>query len=220
MRRPTVHVATPVNKRDLHTPARLMLVCGSLQRRSSNRAAVDVAIDEALASGFVVDDFDHLGDVPPFDPDLQDVPPPVVVDWKTRIESSDAVLIAAPEYAGAIAGAVKNALDWLVGFGSLYRKPVAVISAGTSGGWFARQTLARTLTWQGAYVVAELGISAPRTKSDADGRFTDRDTIESIHATARIVLDAISAPPAELVARATALTEALGIDSGHVAPVA
>jgi NAD(P)H-dependent FMN reductase len=41
------------------------------------------------------------------------------------------VLVATPEYAGAVAGAVKNAFDWLVGSGEMYRKPVAVLSAGT-----------------------------------------------------------------------------------------
>ena len=33
------------------------------------------------------------------------------------------MLIAAPEYAGAIAGVMKNALDWIVGSGDLYGKP-------------------------------------------------------------------------------------------------
>ncbi len=72
--------------------------------------------------------------------------------------------------------ALKNAFDWLVGSGDIYRKPVAVISAGTSGGRYARQAMAQTLTWQGAYVVAELGITGPRTKSDDQGRVTDVPT--------------------------------------------
>ena len=43
---------------------------------------------------------------------------------------------------------------------------MAVISAGTSGGPFARQMMVQTLTWQGAHVVAESDRRA-RTKSDA-----------------------------------------------------
>jgi len=201
-------------------PRRILLVCGSLQRRSSNRAALDVALDASIARGAVIDDFQGLAMLPAFDPDLQDIAPAVVADWRARIEAADGLLIAAPEYAGAIAGAVKNAFDWLVGFGSMYRKPVAVISAGTSGGWFARQMLAQTLTWQGAYVVAELGISAPRTKSDAEGHFNDEATITSIEQTADLLLDAISMPPANVAARATAVTAALQISGDHIAPVA
>ena len=63
--------------------------------------------------------------------------------WRRRIAAADAVLIAAPEYAGALAGTIKNALDWIVGSGELYAKPVAVLSAGTTGGSFARQHLSR-----------------------------------------------------------------------------
>ncbi len=48
-----------------------------------------------------------------------------------------------------------------------YRKPIGLVSAGTSGGYHARRALVQTLTWQGAHVVASLGIDAPRTKSDA-----------------------------------------------------
>jgi chromate reductase len=59
-----------------------------------------------------------------------DDPGPVVTAWRKRIGRSEAVLIAAPEYAGALAGTVKNALDWIVGSGELYAKPVAVMSAG------------------------------------------------------------------------------------------
>jgi NAD(P)H-dependent FMN reductase len=48
-------------------------------------------------------------------------------------------------------------------------KPVAVVSAGTAGGPFARQMLIQTLTWQGAHVVAQIGIAAPRTKVQRGG---------------------------------------------------
>ncbi len=97
----------------------------------------------------------------------------MVDDWRRRIAEADVVLLAVPEYAGGMAGALKNALDWIVGSGELYRKPVALISAGTSGGSNARRTAAQTLSWQGAYVVADLGIAAPRTKFDAGGTVHD-----------------------------------------------
>ena len=67
---------------------------------------------------------------------------------------------------------MKNAFDWLVGSGELYRKPVALLSAGTTGGFHARRMMAQTLTWQGAYVVAELGISSARTKLEG-GRLNE-----------------------------------------------
>ena len=42
-------------------------------------------------------------------------------------------MFAVPEYAFGIPGAFKNALDWTVGSGSLYRKPVAVLSVAPPG---------------------------------------------------------------------------------------
>jgi chromate reductase len=194
-----------------------MTVCGSLQQRSANRAALAVASSVAVAAGAVLDEFDRLAEIPAFDPDREDERIDVIDDWRQRVGMADAVLVAAPEYAGGIAGAVKNAFDWLVGSAGVYRKPIAVISAGTSGGHHARQTLAQTLTWQGAYVVAELGIAAPRTKSDETGHFTDGDTVVAISSVTEALLRAAAAPAAELADAARAVVGALGIDDAHVA---
>jgi chromate reductase, NAD(P)H dehydrogenase (quinone) len=199
---------------------RLLTVCGSLQRRSANRAALDAAIGVADAAGAAVDAFDGLADLPAFDPDRADEAIAAVDDWRRLVGAADAVLVAAPEYAGAVAGAVKNAFDWLVGTGELYRTPVAVLSAGTSGGAHARRMLAQTLTWQGAYVVAEVGIAAPRTKSDEAGRLTDPATLAAIAAATRTLIDATARPAAEVAAQAASVVGALGIDADHVAPAA
>ena len=97
----------------------------------------------------------------------------MVDDWRRQIAAADVVCVAVPEYAGGMAGALKNASTGWLATGDLYRKPVAILSAGTSGGEHARRQAAQTLTWQGAWVIAELGIAAPLTKFDADGRVTD-----------------------------------------------
>ena len=196
----------------------LLTVCGSLQRRSSNRAALDVVSQVAGTAGATLDDFDRLVEIPPFDPDHTDDPIDVIDDWRRRTGAADAVVVAAPEYAGALAGTVKNAFDWLVASGELYRKPVAVLSAGTTGGAHARRMLAQTLTWQGAYVVAELGIASPRTKSDEHGRFTDEATLAALSVLSSVALEAPLLAADELVRLATTVVDSLGIDVVHVAP--
>jgi NAD(P)H-dependent FMN reductase len=120
--------------------------------------------------------------------------------------------------AGEVAGAVKNAFDWLVGSGELYRKPVAVISAATSGGPHARRMLAQTLTWQGAYVVGDLGVASPRTKSDEQGRLTDEATLAAIASLTEVLLTAPALAGGDLVGLATQTVDRLGVDAGHVAP--
>jgi NAD(P)H-dependent FMN reductase len=205
---------------DRRSSARLLIVCGSLQRRSANRAALDAASEVAVVAGATVDSFDGLADVPAFDLDRADERFEIIEEWRRLVRTADVMLVAAPEYAGALGGAVKNAFDWLVGSGELYRKPVAVISAGTSGGLHARRTLAQTLTWQGAYVVAELAIASPRTKSDEHGRLNDGPTLTAIAALTRVLLDALTLPPDQLVTLATRVVESLEIDIAHVAPPA
>ena len=193
-------------------------MCGSLQERSANRAAIAVASSVAGAWGATVDDFDSLADIPAFNADRDDEHIAVVEDWRRRVDTAAVVLVAAPEYAGGVAGAVKNAFDWLVGSGNMYRKPVGVISAGTSGGQHARRMMTQTLTWQGAYVVAELGITAPRTKSDDEGRFTDAPTLAAISSLTELLLGAAAMPATDLVDLARRLVGSLGIDAAHVTP--
>jgi chromate reductase, NAD(P)H dehydrogenase (quinone) len=199
---------------------RLLTVCGSLQDGSANRVALEAAAAVALAAGATVDDFDRLAEVPAFDAGRVGEAIDAVDDWRRRAAAADVVLVAAPEYADAVAGAVKNAFDWLVGGGELYRKPVAVLSAGTSGGLHARRMMAQTLTWQGAYVVAELGIASPRTKFDGVGRVTHEATAAALTSVARTLLAAATMTAADLVERATSVVASLDVDVAHVAPPA
>jgi chromate reductase, NAD(P)H dehydrogenase (quinone) len=198
---------------------RVLTVCGSIQPFSANQAAIEVAHYYMRSERDVeLDDYADLARIPPFNAALDDDPGPVVTAWRKRIGSSDAVLIAAPEYAGALAGTIKNALDWIVGSGELYAKPVAVMSAGTTGGPFARQMLIQTLTWQGAHVVAQMGIAAPRTKSDADGRLTDDATIAEIVRLTAVLVDAPTLDAAARLELVRTVVGTAGVDIGHIAP--
>jgi chromate reductase, NAD(P)H dehydrogenase (quinone) len=199
---------------------RVLLVCGSLQRASANRAALDVARASLSTSGVEVSEFEGLGSIP-LNPDRGGDPDEAVRAFRAQIGAADAVLIGAPEYAGAVAGVVKNALDWIVGSGDLYGKPVALLSAGTSGGVFARRDLVRTLSWQGAHVVASLGIDAASTKSvsDAEGsrRFTDPTTLNEIEALASSLVATVDQRPSERFAVVTRLARDAGVELGPLA---
>jgi NAD(P)H-dependent FMN reductase len=200
---------------------RVLLVCGSLQRASANRAALDVARAVLSASGVEVSAFEGLGSIPPLNPDRGDDPGEAVLAFRAQIGAADAVLMAAPEYAGAVAGVVKNALDWIVGSGDLYGKPVALLSAGTTGGVFARRDLVRTLSWQGAHVVASLGIEGAKTRSvsDADGarRFTDPTTLDGIGALASLLVASVAQSPSERLGEVMRLARDAGIERGPLA---
>ncbi len=194
----------------------ILSVCGSLQARSANRAVLDV-VDAAIADvGATVHRYDALEGLPPFNLDNDD-PGDAVRAWRAQIEAAGAVVIASPEYAGSLSGVVKNALDWIVGSGELYRKPVGLVCAGTSGGYHARRALVQTLTWQGAHVVASLGIGEPRTKSDADGVITDAQTVTDLGAFARLVVQVGTRDAEWRLDRVRAVVTEAGVDPEHIA---
>ena len=198
----------------------VLLICGSLQRMSANRAALD-GVRSVLEArdGIEVADASELASIPPFNPDDEADRAPSVIAFQERVAEADAVIISSPEYAGALPGTLKNALDWIVGAAGFYGKPVGLISAGSTGGEHARQQLIRTLSWQGAHIVSHLGIAAPRTKSDESGRFTDSETIEAIGHLASITVDALVLPEEERIALVSAVVSAVGVDPPAIAPV-
>jgi NAD(P)H-dependent FMN reductase len=68
--------------------------------------------------------------LPHFDPDLEaEETQPDVDAWRVALASSDAVLIASPEYGHSLPGALKNAIDWTIGTGELERKIVAITAS-------------------------------------------------------------------------------------------
>ena len=142
-------------------PVRLLGICGSLQEGSANTALLDVA--RSVAAGVAeLEIFDGIADIPAFNPDIDPAPAPVEA-FRARVRSADALVIATPEYAFGLPGSLKNALDWLVGSGELYEKPVVVVSAAPSAerGANARADLERTLRAQGAQVLGSTTIAVP-----------------------------------------------------------
>jgi NAD(P)H-dependent FMN reductase len=116
------------------TSVRILAVSGSLQAKSGNLALLQAAIASAPA-GVEVVLFDGLRVLPHFDPDLE-APPggetkalAVVDAWRRAIAESDALLVASPEYGHSLPGALKNAIDWVIGTGELERKIVGVTAA-------------------------------------------------------------------------------------------
>ncbi len=131
---------------------RVLLVCGSTRPGSSNLAAL-TAVHRLRLDGIDTDLYDGLVALPAFVPEL-DPPPDEVTELYDRLAAADAVLFCTPEYAGGLPGSLKNLLDWVVGGGQLYGKPVAwldVANPGRGGG--ARAQLLSVLGYVGAQAV-------------------------------------------------------------------
>ncbi|WP_420456559.1 NADPH-dependent FMN reductase [Rubrivirga sp.] len=163
-----------------------ILALGGSLRAASSTAALVRATASLAPDGVTVDVYDGLGDLPLFSPDLDaDGPPLAVVRLRRRVGEADAVLICTPEYAYGMPGALKNALDWLVSSGELYRKPVAALSASPSarGGDRALAWLRQTLTALDAAVPDAASFAVPFVKQTLDGdRVSDSDLADRLRA--------------------------------------
>ena len=145
--------------------------------------------------------YDGIGTLPLFTPALTApglAPPPAVAALHRQLAAADVVLFATPEYAYGLPGSFKNALDWLVGAGSLYGKPTGALSASPSaeGGRRALASLLLTLEALGANVPAAATLVVPlvRTRLDpATGAISDPLLTQEL----RTLLDAcMIRPPA------------------------
>jgi chromate reductase len=108
---------------------RILAICGSLKKGSSNHALIERVI--ALPpDGVAIVAYEGLRDLPHFDPDLElDGALPAVDALRAAVSSCDAVVIASPEYGHSLPGVLKNAIDWLIGTGELEGKIVAITAA-------------------------------------------------------------------------------------------
>jgi chromate reductase len=110
------------------------VVVGSIRSASLNRKiarAICAATSDSLACRIV-----EIGDLPLYDPDRDQDPPPAWTRFREEIAGSQGVLFVTPEYNRSLPGALKNALD--VGsrpYGSSVwaKKPAAVATASPGG---------------------------------------------------------------------------------------
>jgi NAD(P)H-dependent FMN reductase len=137
--------------------------------------------------------FTGLADLPYFNPDLDHEPRPAAVSrWRAECQAADGLLIATPEYAHEIPGVLKNALDWLVGSGELYAKPLGVLSASPrpTGGQYVRAALEHTLTTQGARVVVSATVHVPSHSVTAADALHDEQALSQVRAAVASLLEA------------------------------
>ena len=182
---------------------RVVAISGSLRPGSTNSALVRAAA-RAAPDGVAVTVYEGLADLPHFSPELDGPPlglapsaPGPVQALRALLASADGVLIGTPEYAYGIPGSLKNALDWLVPSGELWRLPVAVFTASPSanGGEKALAALRLTLSALEAGVVDGASFTIPfvRSKVAADGRVTDSETGEALAAAMGALVRAVEA---------------------------
>jgi len=158
---------------------------GSLRKGSYNRALLWAAVS-LVPENAELSIFDLEG-IPPFNQDLEKEPPEKVRDFKAKIKSADAILIATPEYNYSIPGVLKNAIDCAsrpYEENTFAHKPVAIMGAsiGMIGTARVQYHLPQCFVFLSCFALNHPEVMVPfaHEKIDKDGRVTDPKTIELI----------------------------------------
>jgi len=159
----------------------ILAISGSLRSKSYNTTILR-AVQSMAPAHVRVMIFEHLSEMPLFNPDLGDGQSFAAVrELRRQIAGSDAVLVASPEYVHGVPGVLKNALDWVVGTGELDGKPVGMINATPALGgaeWIQNSLIEILNVMSGNHVIsgAVLKVDAVRKKINEAGLITDLAT--------------------------------------------
>ncbi len=138
---------------------RILGISGSLRRTSLNTAVLQAmatlapkTVEVALYGG--------LEGLPQFNPDRENDPIDAVADLRAELQKADGILFSTPEYAHALPGSFKNAIDWVIGTGELVEKPIAIVNPSPRS-TYAQDSLREVLSTVSAQIVAEACVTLP-----------------------------------------------------------
>ncbi|SLN56543.1 NADPH-dependent FMN reductase [Aquimixticola soesokkakensis] len=160
----------------------IAVIVGSLRAGSDNRKLAQALV--ALAPSSLAFEFVEIGDLPLYNPDLDEGAPPAQwAAFRASMAKAQAVLFVTPEYNRTVPAALKNAID--VGsrpYGqSIWSgKPAAVVtgSPGGIGGFGANHVLRQSLVFldMPAMQQPEAYVSHIADMFDENGKVTSPDS--------------------------------------------
>jgi chromate reductase len=159
------------------------VLVGSLRRGSFSRLMA-LALAE-LAPATLKLEIVELGDLPLYNPDLEEQLPPAWLTFRERVRRASALLFVTPEYNRSLPGCLKNAID--VGsrpFGkSVFEgKPGAVISVspGSLSAFGANHHLRQSMVFLNVFMMQqpEAYLGGAAKLFDADGKLNSDPTRE------------------------------------------
>jgi chromate reductase, NAD(P)H dehydrogenase (quinone) len=166
---------------EMDRTCKVAVVVGSLRKDSINRKLARALME--LAPSSLELGFAEIGELSPYNQDLDAAPPAAWTIFRDDIRAADAVLFVTPEYNRSVPGVLKNALD--IGsrpYGhSVWKgKPAAVVSAspGAYGGFGANHHLRQSLMFldMPAMQQPEAYLKSADKLFDAEGKLADEDT--------------------------------------------
>jgi chromate reductase len=176
-----------MNNASSERPVEVCAMVGSLRSGSWNRKLLHNAL-ELVPPDMNVHEFTRLGDVPPYNADLDTDPRPEAVQvLKDLLARCEGVLIVTPEYNFGVPGVLKNALDWAsrpAATSPLGGKVALLMGAATGmvGTARAQQQLRQNLVFTKTTVLPtpEILVGKAAEKFDQAGKLQDPVAIDLI----------------------------------------
>lgn len=145
---------------------KILAISGSLRKASLNTMLLR-AVARLAPPDIQVTLYRGLGELPLFTPDIDADSIAAVTEFRTQIIASDALLIASPEYAHGVTGAIKNGLDWMVGNESFVDKSIALLNTSPRA-THAQAALRETISTMSALTIEAACITVPLLGSGLD----------------------------------------------------
>jgi len=157
---------------------KIFAITGSTRKNSSNYKILK-HISVNIKTGFEVEIFEDLDELPHFNPDLDtDNPPQTIISFRNKITEADGVIICTPEYVFSLPGSLKNALEWCISTIIFSKKKVGLITASASGEMAHDQLILIMKTLEAQFENENLLlIQGVRGKINEEGKIINDETL-------------------------------------------
>lgn len=164
----------------MRSPKKILAICGSTRVNSANHNLIQAIVNLSIGK-LDINIFKGIANIPHFNPDMDNEnPPAAVLDFRKQLTQANGILICTPEYAMGVPGTLKNAIDWTVSSMEFSHKPVALITASTSG-QKAHQSLLETLKVIECEITDDTQLLIPFIKTRLkDDTIIDQQILEKI----------------------------------------
>ncbi len=162
----------------------ILALVGGISKGSINKKLFS-AVQNLASQKMKFENFEISG-LPFFSQDLEMDPPKIVLDFKAKIMSSQAILFVSPEYNRSFPGVLKNAMDWgsrPYGKNSWEHKPTGIMGAsiGNIGTFGAQSHLRQVVSYLNMPLMAQPEFYLNASKAfDEGGKLVDEKTKEFI----------------------------------------
>lgn len=173
----------------------ILTICGSLRSGSSNAKLIE-AYSRCAPSGLTFTRLDTIGDLPIYNPDIDEDPlPSAVIEARSIVRSAELLIFSTPEYIHSLPAALKNLLEWLVGDPDFYGKKALILHANSSS-QFALSELREVLSTMSAQILDQacVVVDLGSNKTTVDEILQNEDIKSSLVRSSEVMIQTFNKP--------------------------